>query len=57
VLTDTLRAAARAGVEARLIRSAYDVDTVEDLRRLERDLATASAEVAPNIRRWMDEGR
>jgi rSAM/selenodomain-associated transferase 1 len=57
VLSDTLRAAARAGVEARLIRGAYDIDTIDDLRRLERDLATASTDVAPNIRRWMDEGR
>ena len=38
VLTDTLRVADRAGIEARLIRPAYDVDTIEDLRRLEDDL-------------------
>jgi hypothetical protein len=52
VLTDTLRAAERAGVEARLIRTAYDVDTIEDLRRIERDLAMASADTCPALRAW-----
>ena len=52
VLTDTLRAAERIGVEARLVRSAYDVDTIDDLRRLERDLSSAPAGVCPDVRRW-----
>lgn len=52
VLTDTLRAAERAGIEARLLRSGYDVDTIEDLRRLERDLWTASPHLAPRVRAW-----
>jgi uncharacterized protein len=52
VLTDTLRAADRAGIEARLLRGGYDVDTIEDLRRLERDLRTASPDVAPRVRAW-----
>jgi rSAM/selenodomain-associated transferase 1 len=56
VLTDTLRAAARIGVEARLARSAYDVDTIEDLRRLERDLALAPADRCAELRRWFSEG-
>jgi rSAM/selenodomain-associated transferase 1 len=56
VLTDTLRAAERSGVEARLVRSAYDVDTIADLRRLERDLAMAPAGVCPDVRRWLSEG-
>ena len=43
VLTDTLRAAERLGIEARLIGSTYDIDTIEDLRRLERDLASAAS--------------
>jgi rSAM/selenodomain-associated transferase 1 len=57
VLTDTLRAADRLGVEARLIRGAYDIDTIEDLHRLERDLASAPATVSPNVRRWFADGR
>jgi rSAM/selenodomain-associated transferase 1 len=56
VLTDTLRAADRLGVEARIIGGTYDVDTIDDLRRLEHDLATASHDVAPNVRRWFREG-
>jgi rSAM/selenodomain-associated transferase 1 len=55
VLTDTLRAAERIGVEARLIRSAYDIDTIDDLRRLARDLAGAPATVCPGVRRWLSE--
>jgi rSAM/selenodomain-associated transferase 1 len=52
VLADSMRAAARCGIDARLIRRAYDVDTIEDLRRLERDLASASDGAAPRVRRW-----
>ena len=56
VLTDTLRIAERAGIEARLIRSAYDLDTIEDLRRLEGDLRLARPEVAPHVRAWFSAG-
>jgi uncharacterized protein len=56
VLTDTLRDAERIGLEARLVRSAYDVDTVDDLLRLERDLGWAPADVCPAVRRWFSEG-
>lgn len=56
VLTDTLRAAQRIGVEARLVRSAYDVDTIDDLLRLKRDLVWAPANVCPEARRWFSEG-
>ena len=52
VLTDTLRAAERLGIEARLIGSTYDIDTIEDLRRLEGDLAAAASGIAPHVRRW-----
>jgi rSAM/selenodomain-associated transferase 1 len=52
VLTDTLRAAERLGIEARLIGSTYDVDTIEDLRRLERDLGSMASGIAPHVRRW-----
>jgi rSAM/selenodomain-associated transferase 1 len=56
VLTDSLRSADRLGIEARLIGSAYDVDTIDDLRRLERDLASASPEIAPHVRAWFSDG-
>jgi rSAM/selenodomain-associated transferase 1 len=52
VLTDTLRAAERADIEARLIASAYDIDTIDGLRRVERDLAALPASVAPTLRDW-----
>jgi rSAM/selenodomain-associated transferase 1 len=55
VLTDTLRIADRSGVEARLIRSGYDVDTIADLQRLEGDLAAAAPGVAMHVRRWFSE--
>ena len=55
VLTDTLRAAERIGVDTRLVRSAYDVDTIDDLRRVERDLAVAPAAMCPQLRRWLSE--
>jgi glycosyltransferase A (GT-A) superfamily protein (DUF2064 family) len=55
VLTDTLRAADRAGIEAHLARSAYDVDTIDDLLRLERDLAWLPSGVCPALRRWFSE--
>jgi rSAM/selenodomain-associated transferase 1 len=56
VLTDTLRIAERAGVEARLVRPAYDVDAIEDLRRLEDALRAASPELAPYVREWFRAG-
>jgi rSAM/selenodomain-associated transferase 1 len=52
VLSDTLRVANRIGIEVRLIGGSYDVDTMEDLRRLESDLASAAADVAPHMRAW-----
>jgi rSAM/selenodomain-associated transferase 1 len=55
VLTDTLRIAERAGIEARLIRAAYDVDTIEDLHRLESDLRAAPPDVAPDVRAWFSD--
>jgi rSAM/selenodomain-associated transferase 1 len=55
VLTNTLRTAERIGIEARLVRSAYDVDTVDDLLRLERDLGWAPKDVCPAVRRWFSE--
>jgi hypothetical protein len=56
VLTETLRTAERIGVQARLMRAAYDVDTIDDLLRLERDLGSAPADVSPAVRLWLSEG-
>jgi rSAM/selenodomain-associated transferase 1 len=50
VLMDTMAAVDRLHVDACLIRGAYDVDTIEDLRRLERDLESEPPEVAPRVR-------
>jgi rSAM/selenodomain-associated transferase 1 len=52
VLTDTLRVADRLGIEVRMVGGCYDVDTMDDLRRLEQDLASAAADVAPHMRAW-----
>jgi len=52
VLTETLRAAERAGISTRLVQRAFDVDTIEDLRRLEREIASAPTDVATRTRRW-----
>jgi uncharacterized protein len=56
VLADTLRIADHAGIEARLIRPAYDVDRLEELQRLEDDLRTSSPELAPHVREWFGAG-
>jgi rSAM/selenodomain-associated transferase 1 len=50
VLLDTMRTAERLRVDACLIRGAYDIDTIADLRRLERDLAIEPPSVAPRTR-------
>jgi hypothetical protein len=52
VLADTLRSAERDGIAAQLLAGTYDVDTIEDLQRLERDLSPAPPEVAPRMRAW-----
>jgi uncharacterized protein len=57
VLLHTMAVADRLGASACLIRGAYDIDTIEDLRRLERDLAGESTEIAPNTRRWLEGGK
>jgi rSAM/selenodomain-associated transferase 1 len=54
VFSDTVAAATRSGLTARIIQPAYDVDTIEDLRRLEQDLVTAPPELAPNTRAWFE---
>ena len=55
VLTDTLRAADHAGIDARLIHSLYDVDTIEDVRRLQHDLRDAPPGLARHVRAWINE--
>jgi len=52
VLAATLRAAGRHGIETRLLAGSYDVDTIEDLQRVEHDLATSAPDVAPHVRAW-----
>ena len=57
VLTDTLRAADRAAALTRIsLRAAYDVDTIDDLLRLERDSALVASGCARHVRRWFSEG-
>lgn len=50
VLIDTITTADRLRLDACLIRGAYDVDTIDDVRRLERDLLTEPPEVARHTR-------
>src|SRR5262245_9821281 len=52
VLASTVRAAERCGLTTRFVESAYDIDTIDDLRRLERDLTKSPRDVAPDTRRW-----
>jgi uncharacterized protein len=55
VLNDTLRSAQQIGVNVQLVPIEYDVDTIDDLRRLERDLDRAAAAACPHLRRWFSE--
>jgi rSAM/selenodomain-associated transferase 1 len=57
VLEETLRAAERAAISTRLIRRAFDVDTMEDVQRVERELASTPRGAAPRLREWFDSGR
>jgi len=52
VLAETRARAAELGLDVQLMDSAYDVDTIDDLQRVERDLAVADASVAPALRAW-----
>jgi uncharacterized protein len=52
VLKDTLRVAERSGIAANLLQSAYDVDTIDDVERLGRDLSAAPAGAYAPLRRW-----
>lgn len=36
-----------------MIRGDYNVETIDDLRRLERDLVQLPPEVAPHVRAWL----
>lgn len=56
VLDATLRTAQRNRIDACLIRGAYDIDTIEDLRRLERDLEREPLDVAVHTRRALAGG-
>ena len=54
VLSETMRAASRIGLTVNLVQRAYDMDTIEDIQRLERDLSIAPPDRAANVRRWLD---
>lgn len=54
VLAETVRAADRLGVRVAFARRAYDVDTLEDLQRLERELRALPTAIAVNVRRWFN---
>jgi uncharacterized protein len=56
VLTDTLRVAERSGIRVRMLQRAYDVDTIDDVRRLGRDLDAAPAGACIPVRRWFIQG-
>lgn len=52
VLLETVTRAERFGIDLRIIRGSYDVDTIDDLQRAERDLARESPERARHLRKW-----
>jgi rSAM/selenodomain-associated transferase 1 len=53
VLSQTIAIARRVGITARTIATLYDVDTIDDLRRAERDLRAAPPAIAPALRDFM----
>jgi uncharacterized protein len=53
VLDSTVRCAERLGVDVRLVATGFDIDTIDDLRRAERRLASSPASVAPSLRGWL----
>ena len=55
MLHDTLNAAQQIGVDVQLVQREYDVDTIDDLRRLERELDSAAPNACPHLRRWFSE--
>jgi rSAM/selenodomain-associated transferase 1 len=55
VLADTLGVAKQLGIAASVIRGAYDIDTIADVQRLEREIASAPGAMAPRVRRWLEE--
>ncbi len=57
VLAETIRRARARGLRTHLLPPAFDIDTIDDLRRLERELPAWPEAVAPNVRRWFAERR
>jgi uncharacterized protein len=55
VLAETLRVAKQLGIAASVIRGAYDIDTIADVQRLEREIASAPGAMAPRVRQWLAE--
>lgn len=52
VLQTTLARAKRLAIDTHLLRHVYDIDTIEDLCRVEQDLIALPRDVAPNLRAW-----
>lgn len=53
VLADTLARARAGGLAPIELQPLYDIDTLPDLRRAERDLEAMPRDVAANLRRWL----
>ena len=53
VLDETLRRAAAQRLQVATLQPWFDVDTPEDLTRLQHDLATTETSVAPHTRRFL----
>ncbi len=55
VLSQTLAQATALGIDPQLMRRAYDIDTIEDLRRAERDLDASGPDTARHLRAWFED--
>ncbi|EFO80457.1 hypothetical protein OSCT_1682 [Oscillochloris trichoides DG-6] len=55
VLQDTLAIAAELGLQSKLLPIWYDVDTVTELSRLQRELANTDPRIAPHTRRFLNQ--
>ena len=53
--TDTLAIAAEEGLKTALLPRWYDIDTAEDLKRLQADLTRLPGEIAAHTRAFLDE--
>ena len=56
VLSQTQARAGELGVTPRLLRRTYDLDTIDDLRRVERDLELSPHAAGRHLRAWFSDG-